>query len=86
MNSVENALPEEKLQKLRLKSFTIMQHSFSNIKAVMLASHSTGCNDAGEERGAEQAGPAPALHLQAQYCKSSMDRHAVPTPSQLHAS
>lgn len=84
MNPFENTLPEEKLQKkTRLKSFTIMQHLFPNIEVVMLASHSTGCSDEGEGRGAEQAGPARALHLQSQYSESSTDRHAVPMSLQL---
>lgn len=42
-----------------------------------------GSNAADEGRGAEQAGPAPALHLQLQYSKG---RHAVTMPLKLHAS
>lgn len=87
MNPVENTIPEEELQKrTRFNNFTIMQYPLSNTKVAMLASHSTGCSAAGEGRGAERAGPAPAPHLQPQCSKSCMDRHAVTMPSQLHAS
>lgn len=78
-NSVENTLPEEELQrKTRLKNFTIMQYSFSNIKVEMLASHRLQ-RCWWRERG-WQSRTSTALPLPSQYSESCMDRHAFATP------